>query len=528
MKRSRDSECHRRLLRKDHPLRTKYARLLLLCLNVLAGCVIIPLPDQGPELKRVKVPQLEAPAIEVRHALKTPQLLDTPNYSLYEWDVDRRFVIVPSLPLGLPVGGVTDKGTYRMLVAFDVDGRVSEVVCSATEQRAKVLEALDCNVDVAAARTNVRRLAAFELTTIPGLEEIHFSWSGGTGATTHMALSPDGRFLAVADNRNQVWVVDVEQQRVSDRISGVSSGFFSLSPAGPPRVAFSDDGRLLAFVQRNAPSELRQWRQDRFIPNGGLSDNRSLAVAQFARNGLGFAGLDDDGFSWFSPGEARVSRAPAVGRAKFLSGGPAVLDPVPRSELQVAKVESKLFRPARWLAFGEDGRGIAVLDPRNDYALSEGETLVFSPDGGWLARNTCRQLELWSSPVLAKELDSPQADGSLSPGFVGFMPFTHTTREESSDCHGPVAFRPDGRYVAASSRVAVHVWSLDDVRPIAVIGPLPLGFPRWTQVEPAAPNAPSPLQVKTVSFNADNRITAVFFNYNYDIVVATWQVQGDF
>lgn len=88
---------------------TRLAFLLILA-SVLAGCVIIPLPDKGPALRQVGLPQIGETEQSVRERFGQPQLLDSGNFLMYEWTRDRKFVLVAAIPSGLPVGGVVREG----------------------------------------------------------------------------------------------------------------------------------------------------------------------------------------------------------------------------------------------------------------------------------------------------------------------------------------------------------------------------------------------------------------------------------
>ena len=74
------------------------------------------------------------------------------------------------------------------------------------------------------------------------------------------------------------------------------------------------------------------------------------------------------------------------------------------------------------MVLAENGRHNVVLDTRNDFARHRATAnFEFSPDGLWLARNSCRHLELWDSGQLSQLL-SDEGPETLSPVLAMMIP----------------------------------------------------------------------------------------------------------
>jgi WD40 repeat protein len=488
----------------------------------IAGCIIIPLPSQGPKLDRIVLPATGAPATEVRQTLGAPNRLDVPNYLFYEWAVDRRFVIVPTMPTGIPAGILTDGSTYRLLIGMDRRGTVTTVRCSATELTDHEIAALPCAAQVGNLRTGVRRLFEYDIRQIAGLEDASFSHGGGNGATADQVLSPDGRLLAATDVLNRVWIIDLDQGAVVSRFDGEPFRFFAWTPPGEARAAFSADSRHMAVAQHHAHYTILDRQGEAFVPVSELKTG-DVDVAQYAIDGSGVLGHSGGGVVRLVPTIAGKKETISSADLRFSAHGPVSVEPVAPADLMMASLKHSLLRPGLKALFGPEGRGLAVFDPRNAHVRNAGHGFAFSPDGQWLVRNSCRTLELWPSGGLVDLITGRRAVGTLSPSSVLLMPIAHDSTDERDGCYAPIAFRPDGKFVAAASNAVIHIWRLSDGEQVAVIGPLPLGFTIRPSEEPAGPDT-SALSVQALAFGPDNRLTAIMSDYRHSVFAVAWQL----
>ena len=82
--------------------------------------------------------------------------------------------------------------------------------------------------------------------------------------------------------------------------------------------------------------------------------------------------------------------------------------------------------------------------------------------------------------------------------------------------------------VAAASRAAIHVWRTDDGSPVALIGALRFGYDHSsgaTTIEDADPDSSLALRVLALALARDNRLTAVFCDGYFKIVIGAWQIE---
>ena len=224
---------------------------------------------------------------------------------------------------------------------------------------------------------------------------------------------------------------------------------------------------------------------------------------------------------------SRSAAIDPVARLDFDVHGPEIIEsPGGPTDLMAVRFGPTWWTGGRTAVFSTDGRGLALLDLRNDYARVGKQGYRFSPDGVWLAHNTGRHLEIWPSAGLLDIVDSGLAADDVVPLWVALMPFTHRKDEEVNG-HFPVAFRDDGRLVAAASQVAIHVWRTDDGEQVALIGALTNHYHHPSGeyfIEQAAPDAWPTLRVLALAISQENRLTAVFADPYFNIYVGIWQI----
>ena len=492
------------------------------------ACISIPIPDRGPELEEIELPSVGDEASSVRRTFGEPQRLDIPPAWVYEWTTDRRFVVVPVIPLGMPAGAVVAGNRYRMLVRFDSNGRVQQISCTEREVSTEQAPDLGCELPIGPLRARARQLFAYRLDSRPGFEKLSFNQSEGTGASTPMALSADGRLLAATDAKNRLWVLDTETGESVHRHDGQPIRFFSLAPAGQVKAAFAKDGRRLVIAQHKVGVEILDRAPDGMftttasLPDGGIGQvsvgGDQRVVFGFGEQGISM--LQSDG-SWTAPID------PAA-RLDFHASGPEPVEPPgPRTDLTAVRFGQSWWTGGRSAVFAADGRGVAVLDLRNDYARVGKQGYAFAPDGRWLAHNTGRHFELWPSEDVYRIVEDRLVVDQVAPAWVALMPFTNRGDEEPT-AHLPVAFRSDGGLVAAASRAAIHVWRTDDGAPVALIGALRFGYDHSsgaTTIEEADPDNSLALRVLALALAPDNRLTAVFCDGYFKIVIGAWQIE---
>lgn len=492
------------------------------------ACISVPLPSGGPELEMITLPAAGDEASTVRQTFGEPQRLDVSSNWLYEWTTDRKFVVVPLMPTGMPAGAAVAGNRYRMLVEIDSEGRVARVACTSREPPADDVPRLECETAIAPLRDRARALFTYRVDDNPVFEGVSFNQSGGTGASTPMVLNADGRLLATTDSKNRLWVLDTQTGEVVHRHDGEPIKFFSMAPAGQVKAAFAQNGERLVIAQQKVGAEILVRNADgSFEKTADISDIDLRQVA---------VGGDDDSMLTF--GEIGVSILQADGlrtnpiepaaRLDFHVGGPEHVEtPADTGDLIPVRLGQSWWTGGRTAVFTADGRGITVLDLRNDFARLGKQGYGFSPDGRWLAHNTGRHLELWPSADLFGVIEGRLSPAAVMPSWVALMPFTNRKDEETTG-HMPIAFRSDGKLVAAASRVAIHVWRADDGEPVALIGALSYQYQNPSgdyAIALAAPDDWLALQVLALTISPDNRLTAVFADSRFDVYVGAWQIE---
>lgn len=491
------------------------------------ACISVPLPSAGPKLEKITLPAAGDQAQSVRATFGAPQRLDVPTYWIYEWTTERKFVIAPVFPLGMPAGATVAGNRYRMLVEVDPEGRVERVECTARAAPEDGAPPLGCETPIEPLRANATPLIAYQLNGKPAFDDARFYQTELSGASTPMVLSPDGRLLAATDAKNRLYVIDTESGAIIHRHDGAPVKFFSLAPPGQVKAVFSSNGdRLVISQQKIGAKILGRSADGGFETVIEIADDDLRQVANGAGTGeiIAFGEL---GLVTLQNGGGRSAAVDPVARLDFAVLGPELIDPpeIP-AELVAVRFGQTWWTGGRTAVFSADGRGVALLDLRNDYARVGKQGYQFSPDGVWLAHNTGRHLEMWPSAGLLGIVDRSLAADTVAPSWVALMPFTHRKDEEVNG-HFPVAFRDDGQLVAAASQVAIHVWRADDGEPVALIGALTNHYHHPSGeyfIEQAAPDAWPTLRVLALAISQDNRLTAVFADPHFNIYVGSWQI----
>lgn len=427
---------------------------------LLCGCVYLPLPDSTPSLQEARLPRIGEPVAGVRQRFGKPQLLDDGRHLVYDWAIDRAFVMIPLIPSGMPGVAVVDGQRFRMLVSLDAAQRVSTTACSIDRLDGAALQAVGC-LDTAALQATLGEPEPKRLEAIDGLAGISFRHRELGGADTAAALSPDGRWLAGVDVSNRTWMIDLDVPRVAARHDGTAPDFWSLRGVWEPRPAFSADSRRLLIAQGIATSlhRLDLGQGPVREPLGGAD----VAVAQFACCPDGFVGLGADRIWPVDETGGRPITAAGEGRIAFAVDGATVSRAAPAGQPLLAALDSSALEASPRALFSDGRIGNAVFDTRNPLIRQSAQaSYAFSPDGRWLARNSCRALALWESDQLAKSLRIGPS-GPMSATRVMIMPLPRQASYEDG-CHGPVAFSSDGALVAAAGHTTVHLWRVDDGR----------------------------------------------------------------
>lgn len=489
----------------DRARRVNLCRWILTFPLLLSGCIYIPLPDEAPPLQEVRLPQVGDPASEVRRVFGEPQVLDSGRFLIYDWTTDRGFLIVPAYPTGLPGSAIIAKQRFRMGIALDETQRIASVECSMEGAERRQLETTGCLLpDALSAKANLDKWA--DLAQVNGLSRARFWRVEATGSNTDMVLSPDGTVLAATDTENRTWLVDLERFVVMNRHDNAEPNFWSLKGVPIPRSAFSGDGQRLLISQGEASVLLvRDGDQFRMVRQLVGHD---LRVARLTCCPERIVGLGPDRASELSLDGVLQGYTEGEGRVRFGVSGAAVSEAVPPGTSKVVALSTATLTPSPRAVFGEHDARNAVLDARNDSARQRAfSNFEFSPGGRWLARNSCRHLELWESRLLADRLSDDDAPTSF-PAKAMMMPLPSESIDEF-ECHGPIVFRSDGQKVAAASTRAIYVWDIEAGRPEILIDVQKFGYG---------------LHVVAISFSDSDRLTAVISDYRGTIFIGRWEL----
>jgi WD40 repeat protein/DNA-binding SARP family transcriptional activator len=331
-------------------------------------------------------------------------------------------------------GTLVTSGNDGQVIAWDVDrGRVAErfsghsgevwgldvtadartLVTSATDGRAIVW-------DLAGDRRPDRRFpVGAPLDTSAGA-----AWYV-IDVTRGLAVSPDGRTLAVTQRGGAVALIDARTLR-RRRTFQAMRGFAA-------SVAFSPDGRLLAVVGKDGRITL--WNTRTLRSEGELRGLRADAQAlAFSPDGRLLAAAE----ALFEPPRMRVWDVRRRELTRFRAAG---------------RMAMLAFSPdGRWIA-AETGFGAEVFDARSGKLVKWVKTdvasrsVAFSPDGSLLVIGTSDGTALFFSTADWQRVGRPIE--------------AHTARVTS------LVFSPDGRVLAsAGADGAVALWDVETRKPI--------------------------------------------------------------
>lgn len=478
--------------------------------TALAGCISLPLPDAAPALHRVPLPRAGDDIAAVRLAFGTPPLLDDGQHLVYDWSTNRRLVIVPLLPSGLPAAAVVDGPHFRLLVEVDAEQRVATVACAVAgidRARPQAPGCLDASALARAATPDGWR----RLGEVVGLAAVRFWNAELAGAATAFALSPGGRWLAGADTQHRTWLVDLGDglgaARAIGRHDGAPPRFWSWRGVPAPQPAFLADGQWLLAAQGEATALLQAGPG---LPQATLAADRvDIGVAQPARSGGGFVALGTSALWLVEP--PRLQRLATGHEAvlRFDARGAVVARPVAPGQPAVVALDSSALEPSPRAWIGAQPAQRAVLDARNAFARQATRAgYAFSPDGQWLARNACHHLAWWDADELAAALAG--APGTvIAPRRVAILALPPRPAQDAR-CHAPVVFSADGTWVAAAGPTTIQVWRVADGQP-------------WVFIDLAdAQAAPGGLHVVALALGRQRELTAVVSNHRGDITLARW------
>ncbi len=471
-------------------------------LLAFAGCLSLPLPDQGPDrIDDLPETLRGKSAKEVRALLGAPDLLDTPTHRIYEWATDRRVFVTAAIPSGLPVGGIAGGRRFRALVRFDGHGAVASVDVQSSDAGKSEGATLE---------------TSYRLVAVPELAGVVMTRSdAGSGFFALPTLSQDGRVLALIDQRNRVWVLDVDSRRAHLAHEGRSRTF--LSSVGTVSAALSARGDSLLVAQRQGLARrLERDSAGRFALTLAADEN-DVAKATFGTNGKPVR--------LTRRGELRVGAQSGIIAVqvdlKLGVRGPRVARAARAGEYVVARVDGAWLQPDQALVLTASGRGLATFDTRRPEATGWGPPgLLLSPCGRWLAHNSGRHVELWRCAELVSK-PSSASDDAITPEAVFVMAQAHLD-EDWLEPAAAIAFSSDSRLVAAATATSITVWCLDDGRRLARLGPLPLGFDRGQRAH-ASPGH-HPLRVCRLALTPEGRLTALLKAAHDQVYLAVWRV----
>lgn len=471
---------------------------------LLGACA--PLPDMAPPLSEAQMPHRGEFEADVRQVFGDPQVLDSGRYLIYDWTTDRQLVLIPLGYSGLAGATVTAGQRFRMRIVLDDMQRVSSVDCSIEKLDSHQLKGLGC-LDPAELRALTGPSEWHELADITGLADVRFWHAEMSGSNTNMVLSPDGSMLAASDVKNRTWIIDLESFTLLGRSDNTPPDFWSLKGIPEPRAAFSDDGQRIAITQGDVISLLSR-SSDQFVPEAQLNVN-DLKVAGFGCCPDGLIGLGAGQASRITLGGETSDTVEGEGRLRFGIAGVAVTRQSPPGSFRVAALDSASLKPSPRAAFRENSHENLVLDPRNDFARHRAPAnFEFSRDGRWLARNSCRHLEFWDSAQLFERLTDESTE-VITPDAAMVMTLSADPGYDDDGCHGPIAFHPDGKTVAAASNKAIHIWRIEGGTQEVLLPVEEGGYG---------------LHAVAIAFDTHHHLVAVASDYRGSLYVARWRL----
>jgi WD40 repeat protein len=239
-----------------------------------------------------------------------------------------------------------------------------------------------------------------------------------------VAFAPDGKTLATGgvDNHVRFWEVG------TGKFQGALPAHNA--PAGVSRLAYSPDGKLLATA--SWAGDGKPWAGA--VKLWDVASAKQRKVVGTNHGGISFLAFAPDGrfLVWGNAGTIHLYDVAADREARVLSVEHAV--------------DSVAFSPDNRLLASASGGGIvrlwdvtsgkAVRDIRAGQTVATGsQAVAFSRDGKVLATASA-QVKLWN-------VETGAEIAALGPADTN--PFC-------------VAFSPDGRFLAAGTMAAVHLW----------------------------------------------------------------------
>jgi WD40 repeat protein len=279
----------------------------------------------------------------------------------------------------------------------------------------------------------------------------------GTPGINALALSPDGRFAALACDDGGGRIVELERGRiVRERFDHEGAVLSAAWSADGERIAFGgwDDRVALYGPAGSAPLA---WIPGHGEPVNALAfarDGRSLALGGFmgtvsvwnAKDGgaLGIAGRHAGsvksvaalpGGGWLSSGRDGCLRVHADGASRAIEVGPTIVNGV------------AVDPGGRRAACVSRSRGVEVFELASGARLASyrghacsARTVAFSPDGGTLAAGYYDgQLLLWTPGEPGASPRSTRPFGAVALSSVAFAPDGSTLVAASWDPHGRFA-----------------------------------------------------------------------------------------
>jgi WD40 repeat protein/serine/threonine protein kinase len=272
------------------------------------------------------------------------------------------------------------------------------------------------------------------------------------GPVRELALSPDGRTIAVGSDDGQLVLWDADTGERRDSARAPHSGFTS--------IEFDPEGRLLSTCGPDGLAQL--WEAAPLRPRGRpISLPRWMTSVPFHPAGSGF-----------------LTAGPNSVQLRDLHTGRAVGSPLGLDEVKpsLAALRGAVFGPGgdRIVAFGRDGfirvwetatGRVACPLPRH-----EGDVLAaaFRPDGRWLATACDQGIRVWDAESGRQIAETSRSEGrfsdvSFSPDGRAILATTKAGAVQLFDAEtgrargrpmsfagglGRLAFRPDGRLLA--------------------------------------------------------------------------------